>query len=93
MCGAGVSPYQDHCPVCSRGSLTPTWICGGGSISSDDSIPQYQLYNSNIESNVGVCAQNMNTIIKNKTEAELSIDVENAIKNNVRKQDKNDRSK
>lgn len=29
VCGAGVSPYQDHCPCCSGKSLTPTWTCGG----------------------------------------------------------------
>ena len=28
VCGAGVSPYQDHCPCCSGKSLTPTWISG-----------------------------------------------------------------
>ena len=28
VCGAGVSPYQDHCPCCSGKSLTPTWTCG-----------------------------------------------------------------
>ena len=29
VCGAGVSPYQDHCPCCGGKSLTPTWTCGG----------------------------------------------------------------
>ena len=28
VCGAGVSPYQDHCPICSGKNLTPTWTCG-----------------------------------------------------------------
>ena len=50
VCGAGVSPHQDHCPVCSRGSLTPTWVCGGGSIASDGT-GNYQIYNSTKESN------------------------------------------
>lgn len=87
VCGAGVSPYQDHCPCCSGKNWTPTWTCGSGSISSDGSTPQYQLYNSNTESNVGVCAS------MNKTDAELLIDTANEIKNNIRKQNKNDRSK
>ena len=91
VCGAGVSPYQDHCPVCSRESLTPTWTCGSGSISSDG-VGNYQLYNSNTESNVGVFATKVSTTI-NKTDAELLIDTTNEIKNNIRKQDKNDRSK
>ena len=91
VCGAGVSPYQDHCPCCSGKNLTPTWTCGSGSISSDGT-GNYQLYNSNTESNVGVCVPDPNTII-NKTDAELSVDIENAIKNNIRKQAKNDRSK
>ena len=59
VCGAGVSPYQDHCPVCAGRGLT--WTCGSGLISSDG-VGIGQLYNSDI-------------------------------KNNVRKQDKNDRSK
>lgn len=33
VCGAGVSPYQDHCPCCSGKSLTPVWTCGTGSLS------------------------------------------------------------
>ena len=32
VCGAGVSPYQDHCPCCSGKSLTPTWTCGTSSL-------------------------------------------------------------
>ena len=32
VCGAGVSPYQDHCPCCSGKSLTPTWTCGTGTL-------------------------------------------------------------
>lgn len=32
VCGAGVSPYQDHCPCCSGKSLTPTWTCGTGGL-------------------------------------------------------------
>ncbi len=27
VCGAGVSPYQDHCPCCSGKNLTPIWTC------------------------------------------------------------------
>ena len=32
VCGAGVSPYQDHCPCCSGKNLTPTWTCGTSSL-------------------------------------------------------------
>ena len=87
VCGAGVSPYQDHCPCCSGKNWTPTWTCGSGSISSDG-VGDYQIYNSNPESNVGICSSKVGTAI-NKTDAGLLINAENEIKNNIRKQDKN----
>lgn len=71
VCGAGVSPYQDHCPCCSGKSLTPIWTCGDS---------------------VGICSLDTSNTV-NTTDDGLSCDDENAIKNNIRKQDKNDRSK
>lgn len=94
VCGAGVSPYQDHCPVCSRGNLTPAWTCGGGSIASDDT-GGYQLYNLTKESNVGVCASKQSTTNTCETSIFKPENLGDYIKNSAptRRQDKNDRSK